>query len=81
MILNRGKKITSEDSDLKWGQRNFKSGQRLQIVSRGISNWGRNYKSVRNSNDVLNTETKVCSTEGNVVFVVVSFVSFIFKIF
>ena len=44
MISNRGKKITSQDSDLKWGQRNFKSGQRLQIV-------------------------------------VVSFVSFIFKIF
>ena len=54
--------ITSRDWDFKSGQRDFKSGKRLQIGIRGISNWskrlqigtrgisnrGRNYKSLQN---------------------------------
>ena len=58
VISNRDKKITNQGRDFKSGQRDFKSWQRLQIGARGISNRGRNYKSVRNSNNV-------CSGHGN----------------
>ena len=47
-ISNRGKKITNTSWDFKSGQGGFKSGQRLQIEARGISNRGRDYKSVQN---------------------------------
>ena len=40
--------ITNRGRDFKLGQRDFKSGQRLQIGSREISNWGRDYKLVQN---------------------------------
>ena len=50
-ISNRGKKIGVEISnwgkDSKAGQRDFKSGQRLQIGARGTSNRGRDYKSIQ----------------------------------
>ena len=58
VISNRDKKITNQGRDFKSGQRDFKSWQRLQIGARGISNRGRNYKSVRNSNNM-------CSGHGN----------------
>ena len=48
-ISNRGKNITIQNRDFKSGQRHFKSGQRLQVGARGISNWGRDYKSVQNT--------------------------------
>ena len=48
-ISNRGKKFTNLGRDFKSGQRNFESGQRLQIGARGISNRGRDYKSVQNN--------------------------------
>ena len=48
--------------DFKLGQRDFKSGHRLQIGARAISNRGRDYKSVQNmlcskylTKDVLDT--------------------------
>ena len=49
-IKNRGsfRDFKSGQKDYKSGQRDFKSGQRLQIGARGISNWGRDYKSVQN---------------------------------
>ena len=47
-ISNRGKKIPNRGWDFKSGQGDFKSGQRLQIGARGISNRGRDYKSVQN---------------------------------
>ena len=47
-ISNWVKKITNWDRAFKLGQRNFKSGERLQIGARGISNWGRDYKLVQN---------------------------------
>ena len=45
-ISNRGKEITNRDRGFKSGKRDFKLGQRLQIEARGISNRGRDYKSV-----------------------------------
>ena len=48
-ITNRGKKIANRGRDFKSRQRDFKSGRRLQIQARGISNWGRNYKTVQNN--------------------------------
>ena len=47
-ISSRSKKITNRGRYFKLGQRDFKSGQRFQIGARGISNWGRDYKSVQN---------------------------------
>ena len=43
-ILNQGKYYKS-------GQRDFKSGQRLQIGARGISNRDSDYNSVQNNNE------------------------------
>ena len=50
-IINRGRfrDFKSEQKDYKSGERNFKSGQRLQIGVIGISNRGRDYKSVQNT--------------------------------
>ena len=47
-IWNRDKKITNRGWDFKSGQRDFKSGKRLQIGTRGISNRGRDYKLLQN---------------------------------
>ena len=47
-ISNWGKKITNRGRKFKLGQKDFKSGQRLQIRARGISNRGRDYKLVQN---------------------------------
>ena len=47
-ISNRGKKIKNQFSN--W---DFKSGERLQIGAREISNRGRDYKSVQNSTTFL----------------------------
>ena len=47
-ISNRDKKITNRGWDFKSGQRDIKSGKRLQIGNRGISNWGRDYKLLQN---------------------------------
>ena len=48
-ITNRSKKIANRGRDFKSRQRDSKSGRRLQIQARGISNWGRNYKTVQNN--------------------------------
>ena len=48
VISNWGKKITNRGWDLILGQRDFKSGQRLQVGARRISNRARDYKSVQN---------------------------------
>ena len=50
-IKKRAIEITNKGTfrDFKLGQKDFKSGQRLQIGARGISNQGRNYKSVQSS--------------------------------
>ena len=45
-ISNWSKKITGRGRD-------FKSGQRLQIGARGISNWGRDHKSVQNKGIIM----------------------------
>ena len=47
-ISNWDKKISNRGWDFKSGQRDFKSGKRLQIGTRGISNWGRDYKLLQN---------------------------------
>ena len=47
-ISNRDKKITNRGWDFKLEQRDFKSGKRLQIGTRGISNRGRDYKLLQN---------------------------------
>ena len=47
-ISNRDKKITNRGWDFKSEQRDFKSGKRLQIGTRGISNRGRDYKLLQN---------------------------------
>ena len=49
-ISSRGKKIANRGRDFKSVQRDFKLGQLLQIGTRGISNWGRDYKLVQNNN-------------------------------
>ena len=50
-LKNGAIEITNKGTfrDFKLGQKDFKSGQRLQIGARGISNQGRNYKSVQSS--------------------------------
>ena len=40
--------ISNRGRDFKSGQRDFKSGQILQIGAREITNWGRDYKLVQN---------------------------------
>ena len=48
-ISNRGKKIIFWGRDFQLAQRDFKTGKRLQFEPRGISNRGRDYKSVQNN--------------------------------
>ena len=43
-ISSQDKKITNLGRDFKLGQKDFKSGHRLQIETRRISNRGRDYK-------------------------------------
>ena len=47
-ISNRDKKITNRGWDFKSERRDFKSGKRLQIGTRGISYQGREYKLLQN---------------------------------
>ena len=47
-ISNRGKKISKQCRDFRQGQRDFKSWQGKLQTRAGISNWGRDYKSVQN---------------------------------
>ena len=47
-ISNQDKKITNRGWDFKAEQRDFKSGKRLHIGTRGISKKGRDYKLVQN---------------------------------
>ena len=55
-ITNRGSfRDFKSGQELQIGQRDFKLGQRLQIGARGISNWGRDYKSVQNKRSLLIT--------------------------
>ena len=43
----------------KLGQKDYKSGQGLQIGTRGISKWGRDYKSMQNTRSVVTQEEEM----------------------
>ena len=51
-ISNRGKKNINRGTDFKLGQRDFRSGLRLQIEAKKILNRGTDYKSGQNTSEL-----------------------------